>query len=101
MHALPQEFTGRSFTAAAALREGVPRERLRRKYVTALGFGVADRQHGGERRLNRGGVGHSRSRIQLAVVRSCSPSVLARISLPPRVLTWHKITLTGTPSIAI
>ncbi|MCH8560143.1 endonuclease domain-containing protein [Nesterenkonia sp. LB17] len=40
MYPLPQELTGGAFTAAEALRKGVPRERLRRKDVVALGAGV-------------------------------------------------------------
>lgn len=40
MHALPKELTAHAFTAAEALRWGVPRERLRRRDVVALGSGV-------------------------------------------------------------
>ena len=40
MHALPEQFTVRAFTAAEAFAEGVPRERLRRKDVVPLGSGV-------------------------------------------------------------
>lgn len=40
MHVLPQQLTERAFTAAEALRQGVPRDRLRRKDVVALGVGV-------------------------------------------------------------
>ncbi|MGJ9424341.1 hypothetical protein ACHABX_00700 [Nesterenkonia halotolerans] len=40
MDALPPQLTTRAFTAAEALREGLPRERLRRRDILALGSGV-------------------------------------------------------------
>ncbi len=40
MDVLPPQLTRRAFTAAEAFREGIPRERLRRRDILALGSGV-------------------------------------------------------------
>ncbi|MBO0595368.1 hypothetical protein I2485_11075 [Nesterenkonia sp. E16_7] len=101
MHPLPKELTGRAFTAAEALRGGVPRERLRRKDIVALGAGVYAVRVFVARRTPR-------ETLQLkaaALLRERPDAWLSHSSaaqihglwLPNRLLTDHRLHLSHAP----
>ncbi|WP_133725635.1 hypothetical protein [Nesterenkonia aurantiaca] len=101
MHTLPKELTGRAFTAAEALRGGVPRERLRRKDIVALGAGVyavqvliAQRTPRETLQLKAAALLRERPDAWLS---HSSAAQIHGLWLPDRLLTDHRLYLSHAP----